>query len=149
MPDEHVTPEDLAALRSQLGRIVAGIDTLTERQDDSDRLSKRANINSTLALAAVVLVVLLGVSFAKSNTDRIDDNTKARIEGRAAVCSGFEAFGNAFISIAQPAATEEARARAQARIDAFEASAEKGTAALGCDFHFIPAAGPTTTAPPP
>lgn len=99
MPD-RVTKDDIDGLRADTSRLADSIDGLATKEqvakkaDKSDvaelrRLAKRANINSSIAVASLVLVAVVGFAGWRSNADATDRIEAERTEARTAACNAY------------------------------------------------------------
>ena len=102
MTDEpqRVTSDDITGLREETGRLADSVEHLAAKQTASDvridsnetqiatnqRLARRANWNSFGAVAAVVLVLLLGGFWWNSQRIQHDRDDAAKSAARLSVC---------------------------------------------------------------
>lgn len=105
------------------------------RIDEKVALRKRATLALAVAVTvAILLAVAVGVVFKRQQ----DETNARRVQGRAAVCDGFEAFTNALLGIApSPDLTDAEKMRRTEAVAAFEADLTERLGPLGCHLTFI------------
>lgn len=71
---DPVTGEDIRGLRQDTQALKGSVDEFATKADvaDAKRLSKRANVNSALAVIAILLVALIGFVGWQSNSSTLD-----------------------------------------------------------------------------
>lgn len=96
-PPDPVTRADIDGLRHDTQGLKESVDTFATKAElkDAQRLSRRANINSGIGLAALAFVAVLAYAGWNSNSNTLDRNAAATADRRLADCHSMDDVGAA------------------------------------------------------